>query len=105
MLNSRLSGRRWWARWCLSMLDERADALMSSPPPVVTFVVPCFKLAHFLGDCLRSILDQDYGDFEIIIMDDCSPDDTAAVAACFTDPRIRYIRNPHNLGHLKNYNR
>jgi hypothetical protein len=87
------------------MLAERADASMSSPPPVVTFVVPCYKLAHFLGDCLRSILDQDYGDFEIIIMDDCSPDDTAAVAACFADPRIRYVKNAHNLGHLKNYNR
>lgn len=79
--------------------------LVSSVAPLVTFVVPCYKLAHFLGDCLRSILEQDYDDFEVIVMDDCSPDDTAAVAASFTDPRLRYVRNEPNLGHLRNYNR
>jgi glycosyltransferase involved in cell wall biosynthesis len=38
-------------------------------------------------------------------MDDCSPDDTETVAHSYDDPRVRYIRNEHNLGHLRNYNK
>jgi glycosyltransferase involved in cell wall biosynthesis len=49
--------------------------------PKVSFLVPCYKLAHFLGDCVNSILAQTYGDFEVLIMDDCSPDNTPEVAA------------------------
>lgn len=73
--------------------------------PKVSFVVPCYKLAHYLGECVESILSQTFTDFEILIMDDCSPDNTGEVAASFHDPRIRYIRNEPNLGHLRNYNK
>jgi glycosyltransferase involved in cell wall biosynthesis len=38
-------------------------------------------------------------------MDDCSPDNTSEVAALLTDPRVKYVRNEHNLGHLRNYNK
>jgi glycosyltransferase involved in cell wall biosynthesis len=71
--------------------------------PTVTFVVPCYNLGHLLRECVESILAQTYEDFEVLIMDDCSPDDTPAVARSFTDPRVRHIRNDPNLGHLKNY--
>ena len=77
---------------------------MSASVPV-SFVVPCYRLAHLLGECVSSILAQSFEDFEIVIMDDCSPDDTAGVARGFRDPRVRYIRNDVNLGHLRNYNR
>jgi hypothetical protein len=73
--------------------------------PKVTFVVPCYKLAHLLRECLDSILTQSFHDFEVLIMDDCSPDDTAAVAQSFQDPRVKYVRNEPNLGHLRNYNK
>jgi glycosyltransferase involved in cell wall biosynthesis len=73
--------------------------------PTVSFVIPCYRLAHLLPECVNSILAQTYGDFEILILDDCSPDETAAVAQSFRDPRVRYIRNPLNLGHLRNYNK
>ena len=72
--------------------------------PKVSFVVPCFRLAHLLGDCVGSILSQTYSNLEVIVMDDCSPDETASVAASFHDPRVRYVRNERNLGHLRNYN-
>ena len=71
----------------------------------VTFVVPCFKLAHLLSSCVRSILSQTYEDFEVLIMDDCSPDNTPEIAASFRDPRVKHIRNEPNLGHLRNYNK
>jgi glycosyltransferase involved in cell wall biosynthesis len=73
--------------------------------PTVSFVVPCYKLAHLLGQCVNSILGQTYADFEILIMDDCSPDRTPEVAQSFRDVRVKYIRNDPNLGHLRNYNK
>jgi glycosyltransferase involved in cell wall biosynthesis len=73
--------------------------------PIVSFVVPCYKLSHLLPECLNSIFRQTYSDFEVLIMDDCSPDDTSEVAALFRDQRVRYVRNKENLGHLQNFNK
>jgi glycosyltransferase involved in cell wall biosynthesis len=73
--------------------------------PKVTFIVPCYKLAHLLPDCIHSILRQSYADFEVLIMDDCSPDNTPEVARSFNDPRVKHVRNEPNLGHLRNYNK
>ena len=73
--------------------------------PVVSFVVPCYRLAHLLPECIHSILAQTYRDFEILIMDNCSPDDTPEVARSFNDPRIRHIRNEVNIGHIRNFNK
>jgi hypothetical protein len=87
---------------------------MESPPttsrgtsavPKVSFVVPCYRLAHLLPECIQSILFQSYTDFEILVMDDCSPDDTPAVARSFGDARVQHVRNPENLRQLRNYNR
>ena len=73
--------------------------------PTVSFVVPCYRLAHLLPECVNSILSQIHGDLEVLIMDDCSPDNTAEVARSFSDARVRHIRNDPNLGHLRNYNK
>jgi len=73
--------------------------------PLVSFVIPCYKLAHMLPDCVNSILKQDYENFEVLIMDNCSPDSTPQVAQSFNDPRVKHIRNESNLGHIRNYNK
>jgi len=73
--------------------------------PSVSFVVPCYKLAHLLAQCVNSILGQTYQDYEILIMDNCSPDNTPEVAASFKDPRVKHIRNETNLGHVRNFNK
>jgi len=73
--------------------------------PRVSFIVPCYNLAHLLPECVHSILDQSWGDFEVIIMDDCSPDNTPDVANSFNDPRVFHVRNETNLRHLANYNK
>lgn len=72
--------------------------------PMVSFVVLCYKLAHLLPECVDSILSQTYPDLEVLIMDDCSPDNTAEVATSFHDPRVKHIRNHQNLGLLGNQN-
>ena len=74
-------------------------------PPLVTFVVPCYNYGHFLAECVNSILAQDYEHFEVLIMDNCSPDNTPEVARSFEDSRVRHIRNESNLGHVRNYNK
>ena len=53
--------------------------------PKVSFVVPCYKLAHLLSECVNSILSQTYENLEVIIMDDCSPDGTSQTVKSFRD--------------------
>src|ERR1035437_3064217 len=77
---------------------------MNTAKPLVSFIVPCYKLAHYLTECVDSILDQSFQDFEVLVMDDCSPDNTPQVASGIKDERVRYFRNNANLGHLRNYN-
>lgn len=77
----------------------------STSTPVVSFVVPCYQLGHLLRECVDSILDQTYENFEALIMDDCSPDNTPQIAAAFLDPRVIHVRNRENVGHLANYNK
>ncbi|MCX7824572.1 MAG: glycosyltransferase [Verrucomicrobiae bacterium] len=72
--------------------------------PTVSFVVPCYKYAHHLAECVNSILSQSFTDFEVIIMDDCSPDHTPEVAASFKDPRVTHVRHERNIGAVANIN-
>lgn len=71
---------------------------MNQPAPLVSLCVPTYRRAAFIGETLSSALQQTITDFEIIVVDDASPDATAAVVAGFSDPRIRYYRNEKNLG-------
>jgi glycosyltransferase involved in cell wall biosynthesis len=68
--------------------------------PLVSFVVLCYRTEAYVGDCISSILAQqgDY-DWEIVALDDCSPDGTARVLQSFEEPRLRVIVNEKNLGH------
>ena len=79
--------------------------MTSNSNPLVSFVIPCYKLAHLLPECVNSILAQTFESFEILIMDDCSPDNTPEIARSFPDPRVIHVRNEPNLGHLRNYNK
>ncbi len=67
--------------------------------PEVSVVLVTYNRAKFLPRTLDSILNQTFRNFELIICDDCSPDDTASVCREYAqrDPRIEYVRNPENL--------
>ena len=64
---------------------------------VVSFVLPAYK-AKFLSQAIDSILNQSYPDFELIIVDDASPEDLQDIVAAYHDLRIRYYRNADNIG-------
>jgi glycosyltransferase involved in cell wall biosynthesis len=65
--------------------------------PLVSVVLPTYKRAHLLAQAIRSVLDQTHANLELIVVDDNSPDDTAAAVQSFDDPRIRYVKNDSNL--------
>jgi glycosyltransferase involved in cell wall biosynthesis len=59
--------------------------------PRVSVIIPTYNDAHYLGEAIRSVLDQTYQDFEVIVVDDGSKDNPDAVVEAFGDPRIRNI--------------
>ena len=66
--------------------------------PLVSVLVATYNRSHLLRRAINSVLMQDFRDFEIVVIDDCSTDDTPAVVAAIGDTRIRYIRNDTNVG-------
>lgn len=65
---------------------------------LVSVIMPSWNTASLIGESIRSVLAQTYENWELIIVDDCSTDDTDAVVASFSDGRIRYFKNENNLG-------
>ncbi len=65
--------------------------------PFFSIVIPTFNRSDLFPYAVRSILNQTFEDFEIIISDNCSADDTPDVARQFTDPRIKYVRTPQHF--------
>ncbi|MCX4738821.1 bifunctional glycosyltransferase/CDP-glycerol:glycerophosphate glycerophosphotransferase [Streptomyces antibioticus] len=68
--------------------------------PRFSIIVPCFKVQGFLRECLDSLLDQSYRDFEVIAVDDRSPDGCGAILDEFAarDERVRVLHLPENVG-------
>lgn len=64
--------------------------------PLVSVIIPAYNQAEFLPETIQSVLNQSYQDFEIIVVNDASTDDTDEVMAQFTDPRIKYIVHEKN---------
>lgn len=70
---------------------------MSSP--LISVVVPSYNSEKYIGDCIKSILSQSYSNFELIVVDDCSTDNTLGVLAPFRkDKRVKVFVNDVNKG-------
>lgn len=74
--------------------------------PLVSICIPVYNGADFISNCLQCCISQSYKNIEIIVCDDCSTDNTAAVIKEFSsqDSRIKYFKNEQNLGLVKNWN-
>ena len=91
---------------------DRADEVLRAVPadaprarasdlprrPAVTVILPTYNRAHILPRALQSALSQTFDDFELLVIDDGSTDATADVVGGYSDPRVRYLRQPLNAG-------
>ncbi len=71
---------------------------------LVSVCIPAYRAERFIGQAIRSVLNQTLTDFELIIVDDASPDGTWDVIESFHDHRIVASRNPRNVGAAANWN-
>ena len=65
--------------------------------PLVSVVIPSYNQAEFLAETIQSVLNQTYQNFEILVVNDASPDHTDEVVKQFRDPRIQYIVHEKNM--------
>ena len=72
---------------------------------LVSIIIPTFNTEKYIYKCIQSALNQSYTDFEIIVVDDCSTDNSLEVVSAFNDPRIRVYRNEKNSGPSYSRNR
>ena len=82
-----------------------------SEKPLVSILIPCYNHENFLDDCLNSILEQTYENIELLICDDCSPDNSFEKIKSYEQKLLKrfknvvILKNETNLGVTKNVNR
>lgn len=76
------------------------------PNPKVSILMPSYNYACYLNEAIESALAQTYENFELIVIDNCSTDNTEWIVRNFMtrDSRVMYIKNPTNIGMYRNYN-
>lgn len=86
-------------------LSASANALWR--PPRLSVLIPTYNYARYLPETIESVLEQDFSDYELVIIDDCSQDESEAVIRNYAskDRRIRFKINRPNLGMVSNWNR
>lgn len=76
----------------------------SSKSPRISVIMPAYNSEKYISEAIRSILEQTYTDFEFIILNDGSTDNTAEIIKTFSDPRIKFINNQTNQGFIASLN-
>ena len=71
----------------------------------VSVIIPVYNSVRYVAQAIKSIIHQDFSDFELLIIDDASEDGTTQVLASFTDPRIRIERNEQHIGNYASRNK
>ena len=81
--------------------------MMPNAAPIISILTTCYNREKYLAECIQSVLDGHFQDFELIIVDDQSTDRSLEIANEFAaqDPRIRVYRNEQNLGDYPNRNK
>lgn len=86
--------------------DARAHRLAAERAPRVSIGLPVYNGAGYLRQAVESLLSQTFTDFELILCDNGSTDQTQSICTAFAarDPRVRYHRSDRNLGAAANFN-
>jgi len=71
--------------------------------PTVTIVLPIYNHGSYVREAITSVLSQTFEDYELLILDDCSPDITTELQREFQAPRVKYIRHCANIGLVANW--
>lgn len=72
--------------------------LITTNKTVFTVVLPTYNRSHLLSRAINSVLNQTFTDYELIVIDDCSTDQTQQVLSAFNDPRLTVLRQHKNTG-------
>ena len=72
---------------------------------LVSIIMMSYNTAQYIVETIQSVINQTYQNWELIIVDDCSTDDTDIVVGKIKDPRIKYIKNQRNSGAAVSRNR
>lgn len=73
--------------------------------PKLSVCIPVFNGAEFIEEAIKSVLNQDYTDYELLVIDNHSTDNTVELVKKFNNPKIRIIINPENIGLIPNWNK
>jgi glycosyltransferase involved in cell wall biosynthesis len=80
------------------MIKHSDNVMGTAATPRVTVVMAVYNAAQFLREAVASVLAQTYCDFELIVVNDSSSDDSLSILETFDDPRVRIIRHQTNMG-------
>ena len=72
---------------------------------LVSVIMPSWNTGKFIAESIQSVINQTYKNWELIIVDDCSTDNTDEIVGKFTDIRIKYLKNEKNSGAALTRNR
>src|SRR4030042_1857426 len=73
-------------------------SIMQAGTPEISVIIPTYNRAGVLGRSIKSVLTQTYRDFELLVVDDGSTDNTDELLKSFNDPRIRFFKHETNRG-------
>lgn len=77
--------------------------MLNPDTPFFSVIIPTYNRQHLCAIALKSVLDQSYEDFEVIVVDDGSTDQTGEVIMCSDDPRIKYLhQGNHGVSNARN---
>ncbi|MDR0710803.1 MAG: glycosyltransferase family 2 protein [Prevotellaceae bacterium] len=80
------------------------NAAKNTAAPAISVCMPCYNAAPYIRECVESVLAQSFAEFELVVVDDGSTDNTADVVCKITDPRLRCFTLPHsNANVARNY--
>lgn len=86
----------------MSININLAEGFSDVTMPLVSVIIPTYNRAKYLQEAIASAVNQNYKNIEIIVSDNCSPENPQPIVESFADKRIRFYRHPQNLGMLAN---